>query len=125
VKAALPYAKIISSELKLTNKKLSELKNDKERKKYLDKYEKEIFKKYEANLKKLTVSQGRILLKLVDRECDQTSYELVKIYRGGLSAFFWQGVAKLFGSNLKSEYDPKGADKLLERIILLVEAGKL
>jgi hypothetical protein len=61
----------------------------------------------------------------VDRECDQTSYELVKIYRGGLSAFFWQGVAKLFGSNLKSEYDPKGADKLLERIILLVEAGKL
>ncbi len=125
VKVALPYAKIISAEMKLTNKKLYEMKDDKQRKKFLDQYEKEVFKKYEANLKKLTISQGRILLKLIDRECEQTSYELVKIYRGAFSAFFWQGMAKLFGSTLKSEYDPQGADKTLERIILLVEAGKL
>jgi hypothetical protein len=125
VKAALPYAKIISAEMKLTNKKLYEMKDDKQRKKFLDQYEKEVFKKYEANLKKLTISQGRILLKLIDRECEQTSYELVKIYRGTFSAFFWQGMAKLFGSTLKSEYDPQGADKTLERIIILVEAGKL
>jgi hypothetical protein len=125
VKVAQPYAKIISAEMKLTNKKLYEMKDDKQRKKFLDQYEKEVFKKYEANLKKLTISQGRILLKLIDRECEQTSYELVKIYRGAFSAFFWQGMAKLFGSTLKSEYDPQGADKTLERIIILVEAGKL
>jgi hypothetical protein len=101
------------------------MKSDTERKKFMKEFEKEAFKKYEADLKKMTVSQGRILMKLVDRECDKTSFDLIKAYKGSFTAFFWQGVARLFGSNLKSEFDASDKDKVLERVIVLVEAGQL
>lgn len=125
VKRTLPYAKLISSELTQVNMKLVGMKTERERKKYLDEFEKTAFKRYEADLKKMTINQGRILMKLVDRECDKTSYELIKIYKGGFTAFFWQGIARVFGSNLKSEFDSTDKDKVLERVILLVEAGQL
>lgn len=125
VKRTLPYAKLVASELSQVNMKLASIPNDKERKKYLGQFEKEVFKKYEDDLKKMTINQGRLLLKLIDRECEQTSYDLIKVYRGSVSAFFWQGVARVFGSNLKSEYDASDKDKILERVILLVEAGQL
>ncbi len=125
IKRALPYARIIATELNQTNKKLATLKTDSERKKYLSQYEKVVFKKYEADLRKMTLNQGQLLLKLIDRECDKTSYDLIKAYRGTFTAFFWQGVARLFGSNLKSEYDASNKDKMVERIIVLVEAGQL
>lgn len=125
VKKALPYAKIVSTELIRVNTLLKEIEKDSDRKKYLAKYEKEIFKKYEPELRKFTLNQGRLLLKLIDRECNSTSYDLIKAYRGNVSAFFWQGIARLFGSNLKSEYDAKGNDNIVERVILLVEAGQL
>jgi len=82
-----------------------------------------MFAKYEDDLKKLTMTQGRILLKLVDREIGNTSYNLVKEYRGSISAAFWQGIARLFGSNMKAEYDPKGEDAEIEEIVQLIEAG--
>ncbi len=125
VKRTLPYAKLISSELTRVNLTLVTLKNDSERKKYMKEFEKTAFKKYEADLKKMTVNQGRILMKLVDRECDRTSFDLIKAYKGSFTAFFWQGVARLFGSNLKSEFDAANKDKVLERVIVLVEAGQL
>ncbi|MPL84227.1 hypothetical protein SDC9_30191 [bioreactor metagenome] len=125
VKKALPYAKIVSSELIRVNTLLVDIKKENERKKYLAQYEKEIFKRYEPELRKLTINQGRLLLKLIDRECNSTSYDLIKNYRGSVSAFFWQGIARIFGSNLKSEYDASGNDKIVERVILLVEAGQL
>jgi hypothetical protein len=125
VKKALPYAKIVSTELFRVNTLLGDIKNDNQRKKYLAQYEKEIFKRYEPELRKLTINQGRMLLKLIDRECNSTSYDLIKSYRGSVSAFFWQGVARIFGSNLKSEYDASGNDRIVERVILLVEAGQL
>ncbi len=125
VKKTLPFAKLVSSEMTQTNIKLAKLNNDKQRKEYLNKFEKEVFKKYEPDLKKMTINQGKMLLKLIDRECDQSSYELIKIYRGNFTAFFWQGVAKVFGTNLKDSYDGSDKDKLTERIILLVEAGQL
>ncbi|OJV36902.1 MAG: hypothetical protein BGO29_01820 [Bacteroidales bacterium 36-12] len=125
VKKALPYAKIVSTELIRVNTLLKEIEKDSDRNKYLAKYEKEIFKKYEPELRKFTLNQGRLLLKLIDRECNSTSYDLIKAYRGNVSAFFWQGIARLFGSNLKSEYDAKGNDNIVERVILLVEAGQL
>ena len=125
VKKTLPFAKLIASEITKTNMKLVTLPNDKVRKQYLNQYEKEVFRKYEADLKKMTINQGRLLLKLVDRECEQTSYELIKIYRGGVTAFFWQGVARVFGSNLKESYNASDKDKILERVILLVEAGQI
>lgn len=125
VKKALPYSKLIGSELLKTNLKLASLPNDRERKKYMNQFEKEVFTKYEADLRRLSVNQGRLLLKLIDRETDRTSYDLIKIYKGNLSAFFWQGLARMFGTNLKSDYDANDKDKIVERVILLVEAGQL
>lgn len=125
VKKTLPYAKMIASELTKTNMKLAALPSDGDRKKYLSQFEKEVFKKYEGDLRKMSINQGRLLLKLIDRECDQTSYDLIKVYRGSITAFFWQGVARIFGSNLKDDYDASDKDKMLERVILLVEARQL
>lgn len=125
VKKVLPYAKLVASELNYVNMQLVDIKSEKDRKKYLNKYEKDLFKKHESNLRKMTVTQGRLLMKLIDRECERTSYDLIKAYRGNVSAFFWQGIARVFGSNLKVGYDAQTDDKLLERVILLVEAGQL
>lgn len=125
VKKALPYAKLVSSELVRVNILLTDIKSEKERKRYLAHYEKEIFKRYEKDLRKLTINQGRLLLKLIDRETNSTSYDLIKNYRGNVSAFFWQGMARLFGSNLKLEYDASGNDRIVERVITLVESGQL
>jgi len=125
VKKTLPFAKLVASEITKTNMKLATLPNDKVRKQYLNQFEKEVFKKYEADLKKMTINQGKLLLKLIDRECEQSSYDLIKIYRGNITAFFWQGVARIFGSNLKDSFDASDKDKMLERVILLVEAGQL
>ena len=127
VKRTLPYAKIVSAEIVATNQHLFSLPNDKERKKYMEQYEKELFKKYEPELRQMTFSQGKMLIKLIDREADLTSYELIKNYRGKFSAFFWQGFARIFGANLKAEYDTttNEEDQIIERIITLVEAGAL
>ncbi len=125
VKLTFPYARLIAFELNKTNKKLASLPDDKERKKYLSQYEKQVLKKYEPALKSMNINQGKMLLKLVDRECNATSYELIKAYRGSVAAFFWQGVARLFGSNLKAEYDGKDKDKIVERIIVLVGENRL
>lgn len=125
VKRTLPYAKLISSELTKVNMKLVSMKTDSERKKFMKEYEKESFEKHEASLKKMTINQGRILMKLVDRETDKTTFDLIKAYKGSFTAFFWQGVARLFGSNLKSQFDASDKDKVLERVIVLVEAGQL
>jgi len=125
VKLTLPFAKIIAGELNKTNKKLISLPDDKERKKYLSQYEKAVLKQYEPSLKKMNINQGKMLLKLIDRECNQSPYELIKAYRGSFSAFFWQGVARIFGTNLKAEYDGNDKDKIIERIIILVEENRI
>jgi hypothetical protein len=76
-------------------------------------------------LRKLTFTQGRILIKLIDRETGHTTYEIVKELKGSLSAFFWQSVARIFGSNLKMEYDAKGDDRMIEDIVIRIENGML
>ena len=73
----------------------------------------------------MTISQGRILIKLIDRETRNTSYTLIRDYRGKFSAAFWQGIARFFGTNLKEEYDPYGEDALIEAIIKEIDAGRL
>ena len=125
VKRTLPFAKIVGAELNRVNALIVKLPKESDQKKYLAKFEKEVFNKYEADLRKLTMNQGKMLLKLIDRECNSTSYDLIKTYRGGIAAFFWQGVARIFGSNLKSEYDAQGNDRIVERVIVLVESGQL
>ncbi len=125
VKRTLPYAKLIATELNKANQKLLLLSDSKEKKRFMAEFEKSAFKKYEKDLKKMTVPQGRILMKLIDRECNKTTYDLIKAYKGNFTAFFWQGIAKVFGSDLKSEYDSKGNDKIIERVIVLVENGQI
>jgi hypothetical protein len=125
VKKAYPYALIVRSEMTRVNDLLGDLPNDRERKEFLRKYEKDIFKKYEGDLSKFSLNQARILIKLIDRETQSTSYGLISEYRGDFSAKFWQGIAKIFGTNLKSKYDPEGEDYLIEQIICEIEAGRL
>lgn len=123
VKKALPYARLIARELKVINDSLAVITSDKAREDFLDRKEKDLFKKYEQPLKHLTVSQGRILIKLVDRETGTTSYELIRMLKGRFKAFWWQGIARIFGSNLKTEYDPQGEDKNLENVVILIDQG--
>ncbi len=124
VKKVYPYAILAAAKLKEYNRILEKMPNEATRKAYMKTVEKELKAEFEEPLKDLTMTQGRILLKLIDRETGNTSYELVKDLRGGFQAFMWQSVARIFGSNMKSEYDPKGDDIMVERAIKLVEAGQ-
>lgn len=92
---------------------------------YIKKAEDELMVLYGPKLKNLTISEGRILIKLIDRETHATSYELIDDLKGGVPAIFWQGVARLFGNNLKSKYEPFGEDRQIEQIVLYIEAGML
>lgn len=124
VKKVYPYAILASAKLKEYNQILEKMPDEKMRKAYMKVIEKELRAEFEDELKDLSITQGRMLLKLIDRETGNTSYELVKDLRGNFQAFMWQSVARLFGSNMKSEYDPKGEDVMIERAIKLVEAGQ-
>ena len=123
VKRAYPYAKIAGVRLKELDDHLATLKTDKERKAYVEQAEKDIMKRFEKEVRRLTVTQGIILVKLIDRETGQTSYQVIKDLKGGLTAFFWQGIARLFGNNLKAEYDPLIKDRIIEDIVRGIEAG--
>ena len=125
VKVVLPYARSAGNKINTINAHLGALQLEKSRKDYLKKVEDELFNEFERPLRRLTYSQGRLLIKLINRETGDTTFELIKQYKGGVSAFFWQGVARLFGSNLKSEYDLEGDDKMIEHIILLIDNGML
>ncbi|MCG8411511.1 MAG: DUF4294 domain-containing protein [Bacteroidales bacterium] len=125
IKKAYPYAKYAKIKLDEMEAEFKKLQSEKKRKRYVKVIEKELMGEFGTELRKLTISQGRILLKLIDRETGDTSYELLKELRGGISAVFWQAIARLFGSNLKSKYDPLGNDYLIERIVKLIEIGDL
>lgn len=123
LKKTYPYAQIAKYKLLEINENLKTLKTDREKKEYIVNAEKELRNQFEKDLTKLTVSQGKMLIKLIDRETGRTSYELVKELKGGFSATFWQGIARLFGSNLKIKFDPQGEDKILNELIFLYEQG--
>jgi hypothetical protein len=125
VKVAYPYALIAEARLKEFDNVLATMTNEKDKRAYLDVAEKKLKDEFEAQLKDLTITQGRILIKLIDRQTGHTSYDLVKRMRGKFSAFMWQSVAVIFGENLKEEYDGKGEDQMIEQAIRLVEAGMI
>lgn len=125
VKKVYPYAKLAGIKLDQYAQQLENVETEKERKAFYKMVEAELREEYEGELKKLTISEGRILVKLIDRETGNSSYRLVQDLRGKFSAFFWQGLARVFGQNLKSSYDPDGEDKHIEFIILQIEAGVL
>lgn len=125
VKVVYPYAKFVRYKFAEMEKEYRSLKTEKEKRQYMNKLEKELLRGFEDDLKSLTITQGRILIKLIDRETGHTSYEILKDYKGSVSAFFWQTLAKLFGSDLKSGYDAMGDDRTIEEIIFLIEMGVL
>jgi hypothetical protein len=127
VKAAYPYSKIAGNKLRDLDLRLASMQNERQKRQFIDKTEKELKAEFEDQLKKLTVTQGRILIKLVYRETGNTTYEVVQDVKGNFSAGFWQTVARIFGSNLKTPYNPETdeEDKVIEHIIQLIEMGMI
>jgi len=125
VKKTLPIAKEIQQIIIETYEFLETLPTKKDKDRHIKKVEKGLKEQYTARMKKLSFSQGKLLIKLVDRESNQSSYELVKAFMGPFKAGFYQTFAGLFGASLRKEYDPSGDDKLTERVVLLVENGQL
>jgi len=125
IKKVYPYAKLANKILAKVNHQIDSLDSRQSAKKYIKKANKELQKRYGKELKKLTITQGRLLIKLIDRETGSTSYELIKELKGTFSAVMWQSLARLFGENLKEEYDKNEEDKMIEHIVLMIEAGQL
>ncbi len=125
IKRVYPYALLVRLKLDEVNRNLEKMTGEKERRKYIKEFEKEVFRDYEGDLREMTITQGRLLIKLIDRETRNTSYTLIQQYRGGFTAAFWQGIARIFGTNLKDKYDPVGEDALIELIVNEIETGKL
>lgn len=124
VKKVYPYAKLAGKKLKEYNQVYLDFKTERERKSYAKSIEKEIFAEFEGEIRKMKISEGRILIKLIDREAGINSYQIIKEFRGGFQAFFWQTIASVFGHDLKSEYDPKTEDQLIEYIVRNIEKDK-
>jgi hypothetical protein len=125
VKKCLPYAKLIAADIAYADRELAKLPDEKARRKWWRSFERQLFKKYEKDFRNMTARQGMMLMKLVDRETNKTGYDLIKKYKGKVTANFWQFIAKLFKNDLKEEYDAADKDRIIERVINLVEAGQL
>ncbi len=125
VKKVYPYSIIVREELGRVNRLLETMPNEKDRRNFLQQYEKDILNEYEDDIKHMTITQGKILIKLIDRETANTSYDLISEYRNKFTASFWQTIARIFGTSLKSTYDPAGDDYLVEQVIREIEAGRL
>ena len=125
VKIVLPIAKEAKMIMMETAEYLETLPNAKAKEEHLERVEKSIMKEYKPRMKKLTYSQGKLLIKLIYRESHSSGYELIQAFLGPLRAGFYQAFAWAFGASLKKEYDPEGVDRLTERVVSMVEAGQL
>lgn len=123
VKKVYPLAKTAGDLLDFYAPILDTLPTKKARDEYFDIIEDSLWVQYGATLKKFTMSQGAILIKLIDRECQRSSYQVIKDFRGSFSAFFYQTFARLWGYNLKEEYNSEGDDKDIEDIVVMIEKG--
>lgn len=125
IKKVYPIACEIQATVNRTIAHMDSLPTKKDKDAYLKQQEKELKAEYYPKLKKLSFAQGKLLIKLIDRQCDMTGYELIKKYMGGFKAGFYNAFASLFGASLKKEYDPDVDDRLTERAILLIESGQM
>ena len=125
VKQVYPIAQIAKARMAEMEDELCRLPTKKAQKAYIKEVYQQIKEEYTPVLKHMTRTQGRVLLKLIDRETEYTAYEILKEFRGGFVAGFWQGVSRVFGQNLKSEYDKEGEDRMIEQIVVYYEAGLL
>ena len=125
VKTVLPIAKEARMIMMETAEYLETLPTKEARDEHMKRVEKSIMKEYKPRMKRLTYSQGKLLIKLIYRESHSSGYELIQAFLGPLRAGFYQAFAWAFGASLKKEYDPEGVDRLTERVVLMVEAGQL
>jgi hypothetical protein len=125
IKKVYPIAKAASAKYDSISTQMMAINSQKDRKKYLKQVEQGIMDEYEDDIRHLTITQGKILLKLIDREIGETSYDLLKELKGSFTAFFWQAIARIFGQNLKVEFDADGEDWLINEIMILLENGQL
>lgn len=125
IKKVLPIAKEVNSIIVETYEYLQMLPDKKSKDEHMKRVEKGIRKEYTPRMKKLTYSQGKLLIKLVYRECNSSSYQLIQAFLGPIRAGFYQAFASLFGASLTKKYDPEGVDKYTERIVRQVEAGQI
>lgn len=125
IKKTLPLAKEVRRAVIETYEYLQTLPDEKSKEAHIKLVEKGLKKQYTPKMKKLTFAQGKLLIKLVNRECNQSSYQLVKAFMGSFKAGFYQTFAALFGASLKKEYHPEDEDRMIERIIILVENGQI
>ena len=125
VKKVLPIAQQVNGLIAETCETLEVLPTQKEKNAHIKAVEHDIFETYKPQMKKLTYSQGKLLIKLVDRECNQSSYEIVQAFLGPTRAAFYQVFAWTFRASLKKEYHPEEEDKLIERVVRQVETGQL
>lgn len=125
IKKVYPYAKLIAHKVNAYNTYLNTIKSDNKRDKEVKRLEKEVRSQFEGELTKLTYTQGKILLKLIYRETSSTTYNLIKDFRGNLTAFFWQSLGSFFGYNLKVTYNPDGLDRDIETIVVMIENGTI
>ncbi len=123
VKAAYPYSVLAKMKLAEMDSQLVAIQGEKARKDFTDKCEKELSTQFSSDMRNLTMTQGKILFKLLDRETGSTTYQIIQQRRGNFSAFMWQGVAVVFGNNLKADYDPTGDDANIEEVVQLIELG--
>lgn len=124
VKKVYPYAILAAAKLKEYDQALAKMQDEQVKKAFIKICEKDLRNQFEEELKALSVNQGKILMKLIDRESGKTTYEVVKQLRGGFQAAMWQTVARIFGHNMKSEYDAQVEDIMIERAVKLVESGQ-
>ena len=125
VKKVYPIARIAKGKMAAMEEELCRLPTKKAQKAYIRQVYNQIKEEYTPVLKHMTRTQGKVLLKLIDRETEYTAYEVLKEFRGGFVAGFWQGVSRIFGQNLKSEYDKQNEDRMIEQIVIYYEAGLL
>ena len=125
VKKVLPIAKEANQIIIETYEYLETLPNKKAKDEHMKKVEKSITQEYKPRMKKLTYAQGKLLIKLVYRECNSSTYDLIQAFMGPIRAGFWQAFAWAFGASLKKGYDPNGVDRMTERVVLMVESGQL
>lgn len=125
VKIVYPYAHLAGEKLIEYENILLHAESDKERRRIMKDLEDELHREYGDELKRLTISQGRILIKLIDRQTGESSFDLVKDLRGSFRAFFYQSFARVFGLNLKDNYDPEMEDRNIEIIVRMIESGMI
>ena len=125
VKKTLPLAKEVRQILIETAEYLEMLPDDKAKAEHMKRVEQSIVKEYKPKMKKLTYSQGKLLIKLINRECNSSSYDVVRAFMGPIRAGFWQAFAWTFGASLKKQYKPDTTDRFTEIVVLMVESGQL